>query len=835
MEFQGEQISYRELNRRANQLANFLCAQGVGPEVLVGICVERSLEMLIGLLGILKAGGAYVPLDPTYPQERLAIMLEDSRAPLLLTQHHLLSILPKSATKVVCLDTDWDSISNEQDSNPTVPFAPDQLAYVIFTSGSTGRPKGVQIEHRAIVNFLWSMLRNPGCTSKDVLLSVTTLSFDIAGLELYLPLVAGGRVIIVDREATFDGSRLIEEIEKSHPTLMQATPATWRMLMDSGWHGLDSLVALCGGEALSRELADQIRSRTASLWNMYGPTETTVWSSIWQVDGTKPISIGRPIANTQMYILDQHGEPVPIGVVGELYIGGKGVARGYFNRPDLTEERFVPDHFSKEKNAKLYKTGDLAKFYPDGTIQCLGRIDHQVKIRGFRVELGEIETVLVQHPEIRQVVVLAREENPVEKRLIAYCVFRTQSGPSVGELRKFAQKTLPYYMVPAGFIPLDALPLLPNGKVNLQALPKPSEVVAAQHSPPVPPRNSLESQIMAIWEQVLGVANFGVHDNFFDLGGHSLLAVQMFAQLEKVLKKRIPVAVLFQAPTIGQLAEVLAKESPTNLWSSLVAIQPKGNKRPLFFIPGAGGQVLIFGELSRLLGMDRPLYGLQPPGLDGKTKPFVRIEDIAALYIQEIKRVQPVGPYIIGGTCTGGVVAFEMAQQLKKQMQDVDLIIMETWHPRSIKSLGGPVPLALSPLVFFLRETVRYIKSISQLSPRAWSGMVFKVFKKIREIITQRDVYLGNKQLLDIDRMAKTTFKAVAQYSPMPYPGHVLNVIASQRVLNQQIQDTRTIWGELAREGHTTVAVPAENSGRLFVKPHVKDLAKELKAFLERT
>ncbi len=833
-EYHGEHISYQDLNRRANQLAHFLQAKGVKPERLVGICLERSLDMLVGLLGTLKAGGAYVPIDPTYPQQRLKIMLEDSEVALLLTQQHLLPILPEQQSQVVCIDSDWSSIAQKKDTNLSMSFRSDQLAYVIFTSGSTGRPKGVQIEHQSLVNFLWSMLREPGCGPDDVLLSVTTLSFDIAGLELFLPLLAGGRVLIVDREATFDGGRLIEEIEKGQPTLMQATPATWRMLLESGWSGQDSLVALCGGEALSRDLADQLLARTASVWNMYGPTETTIWSSLWKVDKTRPISIGRPIANTQMYILDQHGEPVPIGVVGELFIGGRGLARGYLKRPELTQERFIPDRFSPTGQGKLYRTGDLAKYSHDGLIQCLGRVDHQVKIRGFRVELGEIEKVLMEHPQIQQAVLVARAETPVEKRLMAYCVFTEQSYPAIGELRKFVLRKLPHYMVPAGFIPIDSVPLLPNGKVDFKALPEPTNVPAVSSVNPIPPRNSLEAQIMAIWEQVLGHSTFGVHDNFFDLGGHSLLAVQMFAQLEKVLKRRIPVAVLFQAPTIGELAAVLAQERSVSLWSSLVAIQPKGKERPLFLIPGAGGQVMMFVELSRLLGTDRPLYGLQPPGLDGKTKPFDNIEEIATWYVQEIQKVQPTGPYIIGGTCTGGVVAFEMAQQLKQQNQDVRLIIMETWHPRSIRSLGGPIPLTLSPLVFFLREAVRYIRSIAKLSPRHWLSMVVKISNKAKEVISEGDIYLGNKQLLDIDRMAKTTFKAVVQYSPKPYPGHVLNVIASKRTLNGSIADTRRVWGELSDQGHTTVTVPAENSGRLFVKPHVKYLAKELSTFLQR-
>ncbi|HEY8228433.1 MAG TPA: amino acid adenylation domain-containing protein, partial [Pyrinomonadaceae bacterium] len=391
----SEELSYGELNRRANQLAHYLKQRGVGPEVLVGVCVKRGWEMVVGILGILKAGGAYVPLDPGYPEERLRFMLEDAKARLLLTQERLLPQLPETAAEVVCLDRDWEEISKESEANAGAGVGPGNLAYVIYTSGSTGQPKGVAIDHRALTNFLLSVQQQPGLAADDVLLAVTTLSFDIAGLEIYLPLITGARVVIADAEVASDGIQLKQLIAESGATVMQATPATWQMLINAGWQGQAGLKVLCGGEALSRELANKLVAKGATVWNMYGPTETTVWSTIGLIDaGDEPISIGRPIANTQIYVLDEENQPVPVGIAGELHIGGNGVARGYLNRPELTAKVFLPDAFSREVGARLYKTGDLGRYLGDGRIEYLGRFDSQVKVRGYRIELGEIEAVL---------------------------------------------------------------------------------------------------------------------------------------------------------------------------------------------------------------------------------------------------------------------------------------------------------------------------------------------------------------------------------------------------------------------------------------------------------
>lgn len=434
--FENSSLTYRELNRKANQLAHYLQKLQVGPEVLVGICMERcsfataSLTplMLIGLLAILKAGGAYVPLDPAYPQDRLAFMLEDSQLPILLTEQDQLAKLPEHQAQVICVDTDWEKIALGSEENPDSTISPDNLAYTIYTSGSTGKPKGVQILHRGVVNFLTSMKQQPGLTQEDVLLAVTTISFDIAALELYLPLTVGARIVLVTREIAKDATQLLKTLAQSNATVMQATPATWRMLLAAGWLGSSSLKILCGGEAMSRDLANQLLEKSAEVWNMYGPTETTIWSAIYQVEAEDiPVSIGRAIANTQIYLVDhypsQKNEPlklVSVGEPGELLIGGIGLARGYLNRPELTDEKFIPDPFSNEPEARLYRTGDLARYRADGKIEFIGRVDHQVKIRGFRIELGEIESVLNQHPAVQESVVVAREDVPGDKRLVAY-------------------------------------------------------------------------------------------------------------------------------------------------------------------------------------------------------------------------------------------------------------------------------------------------------------------------------------------------------------------------------------------------------------------------------
>jgi len=559
--FENQQLSYRELNNRANQLAHYLQQLGVKPDIMVGICVERSIEMVVGLLAIMKAGGAYMPLDPAYPKERLAFTLADSQVSVLLAHTHLINDLPSHSAQLVCIDTDSTAFADYSSENIVDNVKPENLAYVIYTSGSTGKPKGVQIPHSAVVNFLSTMRQIPGLVKEDVLLSVTTLSFDIAALELYLPLIVGSRLVLVNREVISDGTQLLKQLVSNDVTVMQATPATWRMLIAAGWEGKNRIKVLCGGEALDSSLAYQLLERSKEVWNLYGPTETTIWSAAQKVNSQEQQQgvsyIGRPIANTQFYILDERQELVPIGVSGELHIGGAGLARGYWHRPDLTGEKFIPSPF--ESGKRLYKTGDLARYLSNGKIEFLGRIDHQVKIRGFRIELGEIEALLKQHSQIRETVVIAREDIPNDCRLVAYIVTHENVTLSVNELRGFLKEKLPDYMLPSAFVVLEALPLTPNGKVDRRALPVPDSLRPTLTTTYQVPQSQMEQQIAKLWQEVLHIDRVGIHDNFFDLGGHSLLMLKVNHKLRAILQRDISVVTMFQNPTIYSLAHYLSQ------------------------------------------------------------------------------------------------------------------------------------------------------------------------------------------------------------------------------------------------------------------------------------
>ncbi len=657
---EGTTLTYREIDQRANQLAHYLQRCGVGPEVRVGISVDHSLELIVGLLGILKAGGAYVPLDPTYPLERLQHMLGNAGVRVLLTSQEqrtknkeqktdrttdrkgVLHTPPADHERaysttppadpgqptVVDLVAEWEQIDQEPDTEPTSGVLPDNLAYVIYTSGSTGMPKGVAITHRSLANFLHTMRERPGLTAQDTLLAITTIAFDIAGLELFLPLIVGARVVLLPHADVTDPARLVQALTEHQVTILQATPMTWWMLLEAGWAGNPHLTCLCGGEALPPQLAATLRDRCAALWNMYGPTETTIWSAIWPV-GEGPILIGRPIANTQLYVLDAQLQPVPFGVAGELYIGGDGLARGYLGRPDLTADRFVPcpwsvvsgqlqrttDNGQLTTDNRLYRTGDLARCLPNGEIECLGRLDHQVKLRGFRIELGEIEATLTQHEAVQEAVVLAREDVLGEKRLVAYIVsgqeqrtklvlsevegnkeqtsekedsqFSILNSQFSGELRAFLKQRLPVYMLPSAFVLLDAMPLTPNGKINVRALPAPTQSQATADASFVAPRTPTEEQLAQIWSGLLGVAAVGVHDNFFELGGHSLLAMQLKTRLQQQFQVELPLRRLFETPTVAALAEHIEafRETPAstdNAFSPIVPVERQG-KLPLSF------------------------------------------------------------------------------------------------------------------------------------------------------------------------------------------------------------------------------------------------------------
>ena len=555
--FEDEQLTYRELNQRANQLARYLKKCGAGPETLVGICMERSLEMVVGMLGILKAGAAYMPQDPCFPKERLAFMWKDTQVSILLSQEHLIKTLPPFEGKVVCLDIDWQQISTESDANSESGATAENLAYVIYTSGSTGRPKAVQISHYSVVNVITHVRKALSFTERDISPLLANICFDISVLELLLPLAVGARLVVVSTQVAVDGERIDQLLSNCGATMMHATPATWRLLLQAGWNGHRKLTILCGGEALPSELAHQLASHGSSLWNLYGPTETTIYSSAaaYRRELTSGTAlIGRPIANTQIYIVDDHLQPVPVGVPGQLYIGGDGLARGYLNRAELTAASFIPNPFSKEPGKRLYRTGDLARYLPDGSIEYLGRMDHQVKLRGFRIELGEIEAVLGEHSQVSQSVVLAREDVPGDKQLAAYIVLEPGAAATANELRTFLKAKLPEYMVPSTLVFLEAMPLTPNGKLDRKAFPEPDRSHSGVADNFAAPRTLVEEMIAGIWAEVLKLDKFSIHDNFFDLGGHSLKATQVISRVRETFRMDLPLRVLFEAPTVAELA-----------------------------------------------------------------------------------------------------------------------------------------------------------------------------------------------------------------------------------------------------------------------------------------
>lgn len=846
-----EQLTYRELNEGANRLARLLIERGIGPDRLVGICIERSCQLPLVVLAVLKAGGAYVPLDPAYPDRRLAYMVEDSSMPIMITEKECSLRFPAHQAQIISLDESRAILCRYDPGNVGRRSRPEHLAYMIYTSGSTGQPKGVMIEHRSVVNLLHSMRREPGLNRNDTLLAVTTLSFDMAGLELHLPLTTGAQIVIARTDDVRDASRLSQLLASSQATVMQATPATWRLLVESGWPGDSRLKALCGGEALHASLARALLDRCGSLWNLYGPTETTIWSSgcqVFSADG--PIPLGRPIANTQFYVLDGELNPLPPGVTGELYIGGDGLARGYHNRPDLTAEKFVPDPFSGRPAGRLYRTGDLVRCSSDGTLRYLGRIDHQVKIRGFRIELGEIEAALRSRGDIHEAVVVAREDAPGSRRLVAYFVPSQASSPPSAELRRFLKERLPDYMIPSAFVVLGAFPLTPNGKVDRRMLPAPESERSETASGFVPPRDSVEARLAQIWEEILDIHPIGVRDDYFDLGAESLQAALIFARISKKFGRTLSPSTLFKAPTIEQLAKLLSQAEGRVQWSSLVPIQPLGSQSPLFCVHGGAGTVLFFHNLARHLGRDRPLYALQAQGLYDASPAHTSVEQMAAHYIREIRSVQPEGPYYLAGYCFGILVALEMAHQLESQGQAIGLLasINGTAPGYAMTPPGvAAIPMisaevsheagafrqlqprekwasALKLLARSARRVAFYLFRISRLHGAYWRliSLAMKHYRS-RQPHQPLPARIRNRFFL------YNTFWAEKEYRPRPYAGRL--VIFRAKGL---YHDPLLGWGKLVTGGIEVHEIPgAHRDHRNIVEePAVGTLAEQVRKLL---
>jgi amino acid adenylation domain-containing protein len=851
--FEELQLTYQELNRCANQLARYLRRIGVGPDALCGIYVERSLEMLVGMLGILKAGGAYVPLDPEYPQERLSFMLEDSRLEVLLTKQRLVERLQAHTAQTVCLDTEWKIISGENEENPNTVIDGQNLAYLIYTSGSTGRPKGVMIEHRSLFNYLgfctnaYSLA--DGCGSPVH----TPLGFDLTITSLLAPLLAGKRVVLLPEEkgvtALADSLR-----NKQDFSVVKLTPSHLELLgqmlkPEEAAGGTRAFVI--GGEALRGETLAFWRAHApdVKLFNEYGPTETVVGCSVYELKNETPVSetvpIGRSIPGSEIYLLDEELQPVPFDTPGEIYIGGKGLARGYLRRPDLTATRFIPHPFSTDAGARLYRTGDSARRLPDGNLEFLGRIDRQVKIHGYRIELGEVEARLFTHTAVREATVVAREGVSGEKQLVAYVVLSEQSKPSHRELRHYLEERLPQYMIPATFVSMNKLPLTLNGKVDERALPTPLFVRDELEQEYVAPRTVIEQKLALIWSEILGVKQVGISDNFFELGGDSLLAVNLLVKIHEVFGKNLSASILIREATIEYLAGVIASSSGMEFWSTVVEIQAgEEAQTPFFLVHDIGGDIFGFGPLARLIGPDQPFYGLQARGLDGVQEPFTQMETMATYYVEEILKMQPEGPYLLGGYSLGGVIAFEMAQQLHAQGRRVALLaVLDEPAPISNgrrKVSPGAIGNVARNFPHWLRDHVwrRSAADVFADVQRRLGSIAKKSMRRIFSPFGVKPYEATVAEVMDMEqlpesrrRVMEALYQAVMNYTPRVYPDTItLFRTRAQPLVASYGKDKG--WGKLAAQG-VEIRFVSGNHRNMYEEPHAHILAEEMRAALK--
>ncbi|HTE24871.1 non-ribosomal peptide synthetase [Flavitalea sp.] len=837
--FNGSVYSYQQVQVMSDQFAAQLNAAGTTSGDVIGLMVERSPLVLIAMLAIMKTGAAYVPVDPEYPKDRIRYMLEDSSAKFLLTSQKYAGSNNLTLTELLIEDLlkNMDELSS---SYSPKGITENDLAYILYTSGSTGKPKGVRIMHYNLVNMLFSFRQILGIKSSDRMLAITTVCFDISGMEFYLPLISGASVDIIGSEVVRDGFALLEKIRMAKPTIMQATPATWQMLLEAGWQKTEIIPTICsGGEPLPLDLSRELLSRSKSLYNLYGPTETTIWSSAKLIQASDIlITIGKPIANTRFYILNADGTPVAENETGEMYIAGDGVGAGYHNQPELTSQRFLPDLFSDSQGAIMYRTGDLGKFLPGGDIQCLGRIDQQIKIRGYRIEPGEIEYCLSRHAAVTKSVVISREDQPGNKKLVAYVVLtkpvKEDVNRLIGQWKQAIKDFLPPYMCPNDFVIIDELPLTPNGKIDRKCLPKPSgakEMFAKNHVQV----SRFEATLIVIWSKILGINNPGRNDDFFELGGHSLIAIRMMSMLEKETGIQLPVSVLFDCPTIASLASRLESRQPAKQFESLVSMKKGDGKMPLYMVHGARGTVPIFNRTIEHLHPDQPIYGLQARGLDGNAPIVETIEELASNYISEILVNNPDGPYALAGYSFGGLVAFEMARQLKAMNKEVKaLIIFDTYadaanakHSRTVARFHR-TRIALMRGAYDIRSFFKNPIAKIRYEQEELKTKLHKPYRRIKGWVEGKEKDLFYYKY----KIEETNLKAKSKYLLHEYDGIVELFRATERTY---YHDDHLFlgWKPYAKGGVRVHEIPGEHN-KIFLPPNVNELARKLQLCLDK-
>jgi len=848
--FDRQRLTYEQLNRRANQVARHLQALGAGRGTLVGVCLDRSLDIGVALLGILKAGAAYVPLDPGYPPAHLALMLDDSGVRIVVTHERVAARLP-GVDHVICIDIDSSRFDSQDTGNLPHTTTPGDPAYVIYTSGSTGRPKGVVGLHRGAVNrFAW-MWRAYPFAADDLCCHKTSLNFVDSLSEIFVPLLQGVATVIVPDEAAKDPRRLVDVLDSSGVTRLVLVPSLLRdiLALDDVGDRLRRLrLCVSSGETLPLELCRRFYERlpNAILLNLYGSTEVSADVAVFDTRrlraDAQTVPLGRPIDNTEIYIVDETLRRVPVGLQGELCVSGDGLARGYLNLPELTAERFVRNPFSDASDARMFKTGDRARYLPDGTIEFLGRLDHQVKIRGFRVELGDVEATIAAHPDVAEAVVATRTDDAGDVRLVAFVVARETRTESMAYVRSFCRERLPEHMVPWAVIALPSLPLTPSGKIDRRALP-PAErdwPIATDGSF-VGPRTEIEAQLVTIWQETLGVAHVGVTDDFFDLGGHSLLAARLTAQVEKAFGRQLPVSALAAAPTIETLAEMLSKPKDVSPWSPLVALQPHGALQPFFIVHGIGGEVVNLTALARRLAPDQPVYGIRARGSDGVEPPLPDVESMAACYLDAVRTIAPQGPYLLGGYSSGGTVILEMARQLRARGEQVGLLAMidceappegsaHAWTARNVAAYARNVASWMIDDDFFrspaadklarLRSKARLVLARARTLTSSDAGSA-----DIRDVLGVWKVSDRHRAFLE------THARALATYVPRACADPITLVRARTQRLGALLPPDLG-WRHLAAGG-LDVHVLAGAHDNILTEPRVAGLAGLLKARLD--